>query len=174
MYRTKITLSLSTLLLLLLCAASYFWSGPPSDRVLEERFRSRGADFNRLVSMFKEDSQLGEVTLEAAYLPYHPGSEKHKANLSPQRMIAYRSLIKSNGLTAIKRGTRGEIFLAAFEVDMERWKGYVYAELPPSPLVSSLDDTKEIFEKPQAQSMTTSGYKRIADNWYLYLDILTG
>ena len=162
-------------LFLMISSSGCLWSNPPSDRAFEDRFRSREADFKRLVSMFKEDSKLGEVTPEGAYLPYPYGHDKPKAELPPERMSEYRRLIKSNSLIAIKRGLKSGIFLEAFESDLEKWKGYVYDESPPAPLLNSLDDSKELFQSPiQTGSMTKSGYKKIADNWYLYLDIFTG
>lgn len=172
MYTARRTSSFAAALLLTLSAAGCLWSKPPSDRALEERFRAHEADFNRLVLMFQEDTHLGSVRPDAAYLPslgLHRPSPK--ADIPPQRQMEYRDLLKRHGLISIYRGDRG-IYLEVFEREETRWKGYMYAESPPNNLFSTLDDDKEINEAPP--TMVTTGHKRLTDKWYLYLSVLTG
>lgn len=162
-------------LLLTLLGYWYLSSQPPSDRALEDRFRSREAELQRLVSMFQEDAQAGEVTPEAAYLPYSMGHEKRRVDLSPERLSEYRRLLKKNALSAVQRGGGGRIYLEAFASDYEQWKGYVYTESAPAPLVDTLNDFQAIGRSPALDStFTRSGYKKISDNWYLYLTVFTG
>jgi hypothetical protein len=141
-----------------------FFGGLPSDESMEENFRAHEADFKKLTSMFKEDANLGHVNEAAAYLP---GNERDspKAELSPQRLDEYHRLFKQTGVKIILRGDDRIFFGSWGGSDSTGILGidYMYVENPPSPLIDSRDQLDKL---PDDQQRKT-GYKKIADNWYL-------
>lgn len=156
--RTVFAGSILLSLFLVGCGNSY-----PSDSLLEERFRSHRADFDRLVTLFKEDRTLSSVGSDAAW------SFDVKANISQQRLNAYRTLFDKLDLKSIGRGERsGNFYILTWKNDGFIIGGssklYIYAERPPSPLVDSLDGLASSGHDAYA-------FKKIADNWYLHLDI---
>ncbi len=158
-------LILETVLLLFVLMAVGCSSTPPSDKSMEEKFRTHEAGFKKLASMFKEDANLDSVDETAAYLPGDGPGNRPKAELSTQRLDEYRRLLKQTGVKNIFRNKDGSVHFGAWsgwygiDPTSSQGKDYMYAEKPPSLLVDSLDQTDKL------------GYKKIADNWYLVYDI---
>ena len=156
--RTVFAGSILLSLILVGCGNSY-----PSDSLLEERFHSHRADFERLVTLFKEDRNLSTVGSEAAWVSFDV-----KANIQQQRLNAYRTLFNKLELKSIGRGEKsGNFYILTWKNDGFIIGGssklYIYAETPPSPLVDSLDGLARSGHDAYA-------FKKIADNWYLHLD----
>lgn len=137
--------------------------GYPPDRVMEEKFHSCEEDFVRLVRLFKEDANLHKLDYDSTR-----SFGDLKTIVPEQRMEVYRGLLTKLGVESLSRNERtGQIYLMVWSrphmVIGSKSKFYVYAEKPPEPLVDSLD---ELVKGTDAQA-----YKRIAHNWYLYLDV---
>lgn len=144
-----------------LCGCSTI--GYPSDRLLQARFRSAEADFNKLASMFKEDSHLFKLDRESAY-----SSWDTKADLPQQRMDEYRHLLTKLKLVSVNRGeASGDVYLLVWTSRRmlfgAKSKYYLYAETPPEPLVDSLD---KLLGGTEAFA-----HKKISNNWYLLLHV---
>lgn len=148
-------------------ATGCFFSSPPSDKSMEEKFRSNEAAFNRLVVMMREDMNLETVDLDSAYLPSKEiGDARPKANIPAKRMDEYRRLLKQIGVQQIRGGS--SVIFPVWEsgtIDPMNsgLKSYLYTEMLPSPLLDSLDDTSKL----PSQTGEDLGYKKIAENWYL-------
>ncbi len=153
----------------LLFIAVLFWSGcgsvsHPSDQVLEQRLKSREAEFERLVAMLAEDSDV--VRLSDKFVFMNEGSNR---TLSAGRLYEYRRLFRelnieegmhrdgadTVGLIASSEG----LFIASSE------KSYVHSSVEPSPIVESLDVTVRAGGGDQAPV-----FKRARGNWYLYYE----
>ena len=139
---------------------------PPTDKSMEEKFRANGADFNKLITMFRED-KLSQLTPETAYIELSGNSDRAiQTELTPLRMEEYRRLLRQVGAEGIDTMNQA-IILYVFTNKGEwvsqdyREKSYVYSQTPLSPIVGSLDQN----ENPHI------GYKKISDDWYLrYVD----
>ena len=159
---------MSVILFVWLAVGCGFFSRPPSDKTMEERFRSNEADFNKLITMFKED-KLFELTPEAAYLrPPNDNDRGVKTELPPPRMEEYRRLLQQAGAGRVI-STDQKIALYVFDGNVG-WlesdyqsKSYVYAEKSPSPIVGSLDKKNDLPDN----DYLIDAYKKIADKWYL-------
>lgn len=109
----------------------------PSDLVLEKRLRSQQADFDSLVRMFEEDSDVVKITHNNVFFDESP-----IRNLPKGRLDTYRSLLKTLRLEGGIKRERGHILLFASIKGMvipNSGKTYLYSETEPSPLVESLD-----------------------------------
>jgi hypothetical protein len=151
-----------------LSLAGCFFSRPPSDESMEEKFRSNEAAFKRLVVMIREDMNLAAVDLDAAYLPSAEiGGARPKAEIPTRRKEEYRRLLKQIGVNEIRNAGDSIAFLTWQSREMDLMnsghKNYLYTETLPSPLLGSLDDTSKL---PHGKG-EDSGYKKIAENWYL-------
>ena len=134
----------------------------PSDSQMEQTLNKHEAEFNRLVSMFKEDSALESVSPDKAY---SSAQKKVEVELPKERMQEYRSLFKRLGLSYMSRGHDGSITMEAWTkssfASSER-KSYIYTESPPPSLDSSLDGLGKTWEG--------FAYKHVKGNWYLGFD----
>ena len=131
---------------------------------MESTFNKHEAAFNRLVSMIKEDSPVDYVTSDKASAP-SPNTVPNTVDveLPKERQNEYRILFKRLGVRYMSRWYNGRITMEAWEnnnfVSSES-KSYIYTESPPSPLVSSLEES--------SSTMDVSEYKHIRGNWYLH------
>lgn len=166
----KINLKFTPVILFVwLAVGCGFFSRPPSDKTMEERFRSNEADFNKLITMYKED-KLFELTPEAAYVEPANGNDRGvKTELPPPRMEEYRRLLRQVNAGHVI-GTGRKVVLYVFEGNVG-WlesdyqsKSYVYAEKPPSSIVVSLDRKNDLPDN----DYLIDAYKKIADKWYLH------
>ena len=151
-----------------LLVVSCFFSSPPPDKSMEEKFRSNEAAFKRLVMMMREDMNLASVDIDAAYLPSKEITDaRPKAEIPAKRFDEYRRLLKQIGVNEIRNADSGILFLVwqSREIGLMNsgHKNYLYTETLPSPLLDSLDDTSKLPYQPGMDS----GYKKIAENWYL-------
>ena len=139
-------------------------SSSPTDRVMEDMLRSNEAEFNQLVSMFKEDASLWEVNREFA-----KSSWDTKAILPSRRMEEYRRLLTRLNLIDVGRGERsGNTYLKAWHRGAFPFGGstkfYVYAESQPDRIVDSID-------RIERGGQDASVFMKVKDNWYLHLDV---
>lgn len=135
-----------------------------TDRELEERFRENEADFNRLVRMMKEDSELASVSHKTALL-----KTDVKASLSQQRFDEYRACLLKLQVTGVFRNRAEQIYFAAWNKDDFMIGGsneyFVYAEAAPADeryIVQSLDELRK--------QTDAYAFRKIADRWYLHVD----
>jgi len=135
----------------------------PSDGILEQRFHSNKAEFDKLITMLKEDRDI--VTLGFNYVFYKDESSRE---LSEERLNEYRKLFKELNLNSgIYRDNESSVRLIIFE---KGWltnseKSYLYSSIKPSEIVNSLD---EIIKNDAGNHR--AAYKKIQDNWYLYYE----
>ena len=136
--------------------------GHPSDQSLEDRFRSNEANFEELLQMLNEDSDVARISNEFAFL--NSGADPR---LSKERLEKYRELFKVLGLgggvhrqdkntVRFIASTNDNVFLGNSE------KLYLHSEIAPAPLVDSLDE----FIKTNA-GKEVRGFKKLSGNWYL-------
>jgi hypothetical protein len=138
--------------------------GHPSDASMEKRFSTHESDFEELLEMSKADSRVARIP---AATQNHGAIPSEKV-LTEQRWQAYRSLFQEAGLNGgIDRSPlypAATFFIASYSgIGI---KGYVYSEVPLSPLVASLDG-----KLPPEVGSTGHGlfaFKHIKANWYLY------
>lgn len=135
----------------------------PSDEVLEQRFHSNKAEFDKLIAMLDEDKDI--VTLGLNYVFYKGESSRE---VSEERLNEYRKLFKKLKLNAgIYRDNESSVRLIIFK---KGWltnseKSYLYSSIEPSTLVNSLDDVIK-----NDAGNHRSVHKKIQDNWYLYYE----
>lgn len=140
--------------------------GHPSDVSMEERFAVHENDFDQLLAMSKEDLRVARI----------PGEDRKDVTKPPelteQRWENYRSLFHKTSLEGGIDRTRDyptATFFVASSSSMLNGpsiKGYVYSDVPLSPLVASLDG-----KLPPEVGPTKHGlfaFKSIKPNWYLY------
>ena len=138
--------------------------GGPSDASMEQRFATHESDFDQLLAMSKDDSQVARIFPETRDQgPGRPGNV-----LTEQRWQAYRSLFKKTGLSGgIDRSSDypGATFFVASHSGIGI-KGYVYSSVPLSPQVASLDGKLPPEVGPTKHGLLA--FKHIKANWYLY------
>jgi len=151
-------------------------SSHPSDQALEKQFSSQENDFNKLVTMSNEDSNVIRIANDFTRLRDNwawprPESE---IGVSRQRWNDYKNLFNKLGLEAgLTREDENDppvIFLKASAVGIVNRgsaKGYAYSAKELSPSFNSLDQNPIEPEKRQRHGVA---YKKIKTNWYLYLD----
>lgn len=136
--------------------------GHPSDQTLEDRFRSNEANFEELLKMLNEDSDVARISQEFAFL-----SSGADPGLSKERLEKYRELFNLLGLQGgVHRQDKSTVrFIAstnqsAFSGNSE--KLYLHSQSAPSPLVDSLDEVIKSSAGKEAR-----GFKKLSGNWYL-------
>ena len=153
-----------------------------SDAEMKANFKAHQKGFETLLRMIKEDMGLERVD-DTWTRPADPATIK----VSRERIAAYRTLFKEvgipRGIEAYDLERRSVSFLASTQGTTVAGsvKGYVWCEIPPDGLVSSLDPlvtgrgvistTGCIPPKSQGwceSSGVTHGYCPIEGNWYLY------
>jgi len=140
--------------------------GHPSDASMQKRFAAHENDFEQLLEMSKADSQVAQIPAETQ----NHGAGPSEKVLTEQRWQAYRSLFQKTGLRGgIDRSPAypaATFFIASYSgIGI---KGYVYCDVPLSPLVASLNG-----KLPPEVGPTKHGlfaFKPIKPNshWYLY------
>jgi hypothetical protein len=153
--------------MLTILASMCFWVGcggnpHPSDQTLEDRFRSNEAQFEELLKMLNEDSDVARISKEFAFL--NSGADP---GLSKERLEKYRELIKVLSLDGgVHRQDKITVrFIASTNhkvLSGNSEKLYLHSDVAPSPLVESLDEViKTIAGKQSAV------FKKLSGNWYL-------
>jgi hypothetical protein len=145
----------------------------PSDARLESNFHRRKSEFETLVRMAREDTQLHAVSAVRTLHVDDAGHPLNGVGTSPERWNEYRRLFKEVGVPAFNRNSDypGAIFLPADAsgiVSAEVIKGYVYSQEPLSPLVKTLDHG--IPPELSTWRRATIAFKKVDQNWYLYYD----
>ena len=138
--------------------------GRPSDASMERRFATHESDFEQLLEMSKADSQVARIKMETR----DQGPGRPENVLTEQRWQAYRSLFRntelSGGIDRTPLYPVATFFVASYSgIGI---KGYVYSDVPLSPLVASLDG-----KLPPEVGSTGHGifaFKHLKANWYLY------
>ncbi len=131
---------------------------------MEKRFVIHESDFNELLAMSKADIQVARIPANSQ----DPGANPLEQGLAEQRWQTYRSLFQKTGLGGgIDRSSEfpaATFFVASYSgIGV---KGYVFSDIPLSPLVASLDG-----KLPPEVGPTKHGlfaFKPIKTHWYLY------
>ena len=161
MRRKFLSLSLvaSSLMILACNLASH-----PSDEVLEQRLRSHQEDFNKLVVMLQEDSDI--VRLDHQYVFLNQNSDR---TVPKERLETYRNLFSKLGLEGGIHRDKPEVirFIASSKGMLvpNSEKSYVYSGIELAPLVSSLDAVIQYKRGDQRPV-----YKKLVNNWYLFYE----
>ncbi len=166
--KKMLNLKQSLVVFFVLSAFGCFFSSPPSDISMEEKFRSNEAAFNRLVGMMREDSNLVAVDLKAAYLLSNEiGDDRPRSDITAKRIDEYHRLLKQIGVNEIGNFGGSTTFKVweTFDWMSSEHKNYLYIETLPSPLLDSLNDKSKL--RYEMKKSAELGYKKIADNWYL-------
>jgi hypothetical protein len=135
---------------------------------MQTMFATNKEDFELLVRMFEEDSNLRSYRLKGGAFR----SIDEKADLPPDRDEQYRDLLIKLNLKWISRvivsGSHTDIHLQAWWVKngwiQSKSKDFVYTKHAPLLVVDSLD---EVYESGR----DANHHKKIDENWYLYLDV---
>ena len=161
-------LSKSTLLFLIIFSLfSFGCSRVPSDKSMIEHFRAKEADFNKLLTMAREDKEIEKFTPEAVYKNTNDGKKDLlKTDIPSERIDEYHRLFQQTGVKGITKQADGGYSFDYWDgrpgldpID-SAFKYYLYAETPPAPLLDSLEDSSKLPKDDFA-------YKQISDNWYL-------
>lgn len=133
----------------------------PSDEMMIAHFRANKGDFERLLSMFRNDKELariGEDFTDPAVIV-----------IRQERLREYRNLLKQLDIYSLGGSTEKDfVKLHSHSVGLSisgRAKGYVYSEEIPRLVVDDLD---AYFAKHKRSSFTA--YRSIEGNWYLFYD----
>lgn len=171
----------SCLSLLTLFGGIIFFSYKPlaSDKKLTENFFKHRANFEEIVRMMNEDSNVTSIYKDFVLLDgYNNWTNDNQKGFSTKRWNEYKELFNQLGSPCIhsisKDGEMLTISSASTDIsdnhpllmsELESVvisKGYVYSLKEPAPLVESLDemgfDTNKTY------------YKNIGEHWYLYFD----
>ncbi len=135
----------------------------PSDAVLEQRLRSHQSDFDNLVRMFEEDSDIVKITHKSVFFDKSPSR-----NLPTGRLEEYRSLFKTLQLEGGIKRERNQLLLIASTKGLvipNSGKTYVFSVREPAPLVESLDEVIKHHHGDQPPV-----YKKLFGNWYLFYE----
>ena len=138
----------------------------PSDSSLLARFEEAEPDFNRLLEMFEEDSNvarvLPEFLLSGELTPISEG-------LPLARWNEYRELLVKLGIKhgiARREESPCHVFLIASARggSIGEYKGFAYCDAAPAPLFQSLDERPAVF---QGNFLI---FKHVKGQWYLYYE----
>ncbi len=142
----------------------------PDEKLMENFFHHR-AEFEEIVQMMNEDSNVRTVYKEHVSLEGNPvWRHDTQPGFSTERWNEYKRLFSQLGPLVHRISKEGDIVVVASasvavsEIDeyesVVKSKGYAYSLKEPSPLVESLDN-------PQ---LSNTCYKKLDTNWYLYYD----
>lgn len=151
---------------------SCFRPSPPSDELLIETFGSNRNDFETLVRMIDKDTN--ETALYEVDKRYTMYNSDEKGTIDEQRRQEYLALLAKLNMLSIGISTGRErsfvitAYAKGFSPEGGVYKGYEYFPngFPArrmSSLVQSLEYTPQIY-KPG-----TLLYRKIDENWYLWL-----
>lgn len=137
-----------------------------SDEELIANFQSHREEFNRLLQMVMEDKALSRVDINWTS-PANPQA----VGISRERVDEYRALFKKLG---VPRGfnafqARGVFEFIASAQGLSTGgssKGYIYFKWRPVHVVESLDEYRQLTDKPYSYPV----YRHIEGNWYLFYD----
>ena len=136
----------------------------PSDQELEQQLRSHTAEFDKLVSMLREDSDVVRLDSKHVFL-----SKTSKRTISEYRLNEYRRLFKKLGLEGGVHRYESEVirFIASTEGMFvpSSEKSFVHSTIELTPQVNSLDDVAN-----QESTSQQPVYKKVFGNWYLYYE----
>lgn len=140
----------------------------PSDQTLEDNLRQHQAEFNELIKMSNLDPRVIRIADDFTWLDTNANWPRPDSEIgfSKERWDEYRRAFHSLGLKyGLMRPMDTEsIFLivsSAGTVSSGSSKGYAYSIMPLSPLVDSLQETSIAHQH--------AVYKKLSDNWYLFL-----
>jgi hypothetical protein len=137
----------------------------PSDEELEQRLKTHAAEFNRLVAMLFEDSDVVRLVDDRVF--FSEGATRKK--ISDKRLIEYRQLFKAVGLEAgFHRDSADSVRLIASSEGLfvpTSEKSYVYSKGEVSPLVDSLD---RVIERDRGDQSPV--FRKLGGGWYLYYE----
>lgn len=151
------------MILVLLCFLVGCGGNPhPSDQTLEDQLRANETQFNELLNMFNEDSEVVRISKQFAFLE-SGGDPK----LPQERLKRYRELFRVLNLEAgvYREGKNTVGFIASDNKSIFSGyssKVYIYSTIELSPLVDSLDEV--IKTKPGKHPPV---FKKLYGNWYL-------
>ena len=141
----------------------------PTDADMEKAFSENRSDFDRIVRMSNEDSNLTNIRYTFTVVEGKgSSSDTGDVGLSEERWDEYRKLFKKIGLqSGIVRGDDGSIHFLAFGVS-GGFKGYFYSTSDPP--IGNIKCTDESLEIPGRLQNIKFICKNLDDNWYLFLN----
>jgi hypothetical protein len=143
------------------------------DIQLKLQFYEHRAEFEKLIAMVQEDSQIDGVGDDLTSLDSSSSPPRPTGGVSQARWDEYRRLFRKTGASyGIERddyppALHFPLALVGFILSSEE-KGIAYSPEPLSPVMESLD------RFPPDSMYDRKGhvvvYKPIADHWYIYYD----
>lgn len=146
--------------------------GHPSDRRMLAEFQAHRSDFERLRAMFQEDRQLERVapSFFRSTGGHAPDDVRGRDAVVEDRVAAYRALFSQLGLSSGIGGTADkqviEFIRSTRGLSVSgSSKGFLYAAVPPEPVVPDLDHYRSVDDRSH------TAYRHIDGHWYLYLSV---
>jgi hypothetical protein len=165
-------LALSVVAVLALAAANRTF---PPDEALRARFIDHRADFEKLVAMANEDSQLDRIAPDFTWLEDDVSWPRKDVGISEQRWNDYRQLFQKVGASdGILEGVNHAQIIFPIKsvglVPSGSEKGLVYSQTPLSPVLKSLDKSPpdKFYDGPDRSHVLV--YRPIEDHWYIYYE----
>lgn len=157
------------ILWLYLVTIAFGCSRPPSDKNMQKHFIDNKEIFGRLIQMLQEDKTVNWISEqfilpEGSLKPERKGQYLGLMNKAGVRHISIKSRANVSGTSTMKSEKHevGPVSFGTFN-SSGVLKGYTYSTQTLSPIYDSLD------ERPVSLKAYEFGYKRISDDWYLYL-----
>ncbi|AZO95065.1 hypothetical protein [Halocella sp. SP3-1] len=157
-------LFLISIILLLLTACE----SVPTDDILINNFREHKSDFKKLITMFRQDKELGYIS-QKIISPMDAVSEERKKE--------YRDLLKELKIKQIKSYDKNEnIAFNVYAVGLSvtgAAKGYEYwgKQIPAHlELVRNLDEDYQK-EREKDEPLAYYKFRHIEGHWYLYYSV---
>ena len=163
-------------LIFALVLANSSCSSYPTDKYLEENFNANRTYFEKLVSMIQDDKKVISIgkSREILDINYQP----NKNVISRERLDDYISLLNKINALSIRLHTGNNndrtnfSSIQIFVWDSRSWsivgggnsKSYLFTYDKPERIVESPDEIK-------SKGGDASHYKKLSENWYLFLDI---
>lgn len=153
-------------------ASQILWPHP-SDKQMEAKFSQHRQEFEQLVTMIQEDTQIDSVTIYDND-PVSPSDsinydwKQRKPLISDDRLSEYQKLMRQIGVKRVSKKYAGPVhFLASFDSccdEGHEWlameKGFVFRLSPPEKTQSSLENID--------RNLLGTWHKQLEGNWYLY------
>ncbi len=134
----------------------------PTDAELLAQFEQKRATFERLNTMMSEDTDVPRRDARGYYTIWRFAWE----TAPTERAKLYSELLYELGLPGEVLGSPGELryYYGVEAIGLEgRFKGLLYAETAPRPLLPSLDDK-------HSAAAPSAGYRKLAEHWFVFFE----
>lgn len=148
----------------------------PNDEFLIENFKRNRVEFEKLITMIREDERVISVSRDGSVLDIN--YNENRGVISEPRLAEYITLLKKVNAISVRIFLGSDNSRLKFSsIDVSVWeerswsivgggcsKSYVFSDVEKKPTTASLD----VLSFHQGD---VSQFRQISENWYLYLDI---